>query len=238
MRASSVSIKLLVATLLIAPLAFAQSPAPDTTSATLRTLSVTGYGEVMATPDLATVAAGVETQAPTAAEALEENNRRMEALIAALTGAGVAREDIQTAGFSVYPVYAEVLPGMPPKIDGYNVSNIVVVKVRRLDGLGALLDQLVNAGANTIHGVAFGFSNPQQMMDQARERAMADADRVAQHLARLAGAQVEMVLSISESTIPPIYGGRGYAAADAAAVPVEPGQSAVSTTVQVTYTLR
>lgn len=49
----------------------------------------------------------------------------MVAIIAALKGAGIAERDIQTARFSIQPVYAPQEPRTEPKLSGYSISNQV-----------------------------------------------------------------------------------------------------------------
>ena len=79
---------------------------------------------------------GVTTQGATAREALDANTAAMAELIAELKAAGIEARDIQTSGFSVNPnyVYTDERDAngysLPPKINGYQVSNTVTVTVR------------------------------------------------------------------------------------------------------------
>ena len=68
----------------------------------------------------------------------------------------------------------------PPKVIGYDVSNNVTVTVRKLDSLGAVLDQVVSSGSNQINGVMFQVAKPEAATDEARKLAVADALRKAQ----------------------------------------------------------
>jgi hypothetical protein len=79
----------------------AVSAQTDVDSTEARVIQVTGYGTVSARPDTAVVRLGVETEADTAEEALDENNIRMSGLISATLEAGVAEDDIQTEGLRV-----------------------------------------------------------------------------------------------------------------------------------------
>ena len=102
---------LALALLLAAPAtAFAQTPptsaiSPLGPNSTL--LSITAEGKSHRTPDLAIFSAGVVTQGRTAAEALAENSRRMDSVIAALRSAGIAERDIQTSSISLQPRYSD-----------------------------------------------------------------------------------------------------------------------------------
>ena len=91
---------------LIAAAAFvpATVAAADTPLAGTR-LDITAEGEVSRVPDLATISAGVVTQAATAGAAMSANARQMTAAIAALKRAGVADRDIRTASINLSPQY-------------------------------------------------------------------------------------------------------------------------------------
>ncbi len=70
--------------------------------------------------------------------------------------ASIESRDIQTSNFSVNPRYDYGQNNaQPPKVIGYDVSNNVTVTVRKLDSLGAVLDQVVSSGSNQINGVTF-----------------------------------------------------------------------------------
>ena len=124
-------------------------------------MQITGHGEVTAAPDTAYVTSGVTSQGATAKDALDANTKDMAALIATLKAAGIDSADIQTSGFGVNPnyVYSDQKDAngyqLPPKITGYTVTNGVTVHVRDLGKLGAVLDQAVTVGANTISGITF-----------------------------------------------------------------------------------
>ncbi|MGH2543518.1 MAG: SIMPL domain-containing protein [Ardenticatenaceae bacterium] len=202
-----------------------------------RTVSVSGSGEISAVPDQATIELGVRTQASTAAEALDENNAKMQALTGTLRQAGIAARDIQTSDFSIWPQYRNPSEG-ETTISGYEVSNRVAIKVRDLSAFGEILDQAVQAGGNQVNSIQFGFGDPSALLDQAREEAMADAAHKATQLAQLAGMNLGVVVTISESgAVPPPIIMRGAADMEQAAVPIETGESTVSVSIQVTYEL-
>ena len=202
----------------------------------MRQVSVAGHGEVKGRPDTATVQIGVETDAATAKEALAQNSAQAQAIQQKLKDLGVADKDLQTSNFGVNPTYGT--DGR--QVTGYHVSNSVTVTIRNLDQAGALLDQVVQAGANSIYGISFSVADPQQLMEQARQQAVADAKARATQLATAGGATVGDVLVISENANPPVPLPMAARAAEASgqAVPVQPGEQSFSVDVQVTYALR
>lgn len=202
------------------------------------TLSLTGTGSVMVTPDTATISVGVETEDQTAGPALAANTERAGAVIAALKAAGVEARDIQTSNFSVQPVYSDrkSLSSGAPRIAGYRVTNQVMARVRVLDDLGAILDKVVSTGANRINNISFSVAEDGDARDKARARAVEDATRKAQIYAEAAGVSLGPILSISETE----QGGGPRpmmmeARAMAAPVPIEAGTAAITARVNITW---
>ena len=206
-----------------------------------RRLVVGGTGEARARPDLAVISAGVVAQADTAGAALAENTRAMNAVRQQLSASGLADEDVQTSQFSVMPLYEQRRPDPetiePPRIIGYQVSNQVTARVRELDRLGAVLDALVSAGANSIDGPSFEIADPEPLLQQARDAAVADALAKASRYAAAAGVELGKIVSIEEGDFyaPPRPMMR--AEAMASAVPIAPGQTELSANVTITFVL-
>jgi len=169
---------------------------------TVGRLSLSATGTVDAVPDLATLNAGVVTEAKTAGEALANNRVRMNGVFKALKAAGIKPKDMQTSGLNVSPIYTSYSSSQPrnePRITGYRASNQVMAIVRDLDGLGAAIDAMVSAGANNIGGISFGLENQQASLNQARKNAMAKLMAKAKLYAEAGGFQVGDIISISES---------------------------------------
>ncbi|MDP5308266.1 SIMPL domain-containing protein [Paracoccus spongiarum] len=203
-------------------------------------LSVTGQGESRIAPDIATVQLGVTTQAETAAEAMRQNATQQTAVIDALTGAGVAESDIQTSGLSLNPMvdYGE---GRAPRVTGYQASNVVAVRVTEIDRLGVVLDAIVAAGANEINGISFAREDRKAAEDDARRAAVEDAAHKAGVLAEAAGLRLGPILTLRDGQLAegPRPMARMAAEMGAApdAVPVQPGELSMSTSVQIDYAL-
>jgi len=204
-----------------------------------RTLSVSGQGNVSTRPDMAVVWLGVQTEADTAQEALEENSVQMQSVISATLEADVAEDDIQTQGIRLQPIYDQPQDAQEREVQGYRASNIVEVTVRDLDELGALLDAAVEAGGNTIENIRFEVSNTDEVLAQAREAAVNNAREKAEQLAALLDTELGQVLTVSElSFTPPTPIVFEEAADRAAAVPVQPGTLSVEASVQITWQIQ
>lgn len=201
------------------------------------TITVTGTGTVEAVPDIATLSIGVTTQGETAAEALSANSAALDAVMARLTAAGIEARDMQTSNLSLNPNWTgyDSSSVSGPTIAGYVATNMLTIRVRALDGLGAVLDAAVADGANTLNGLTFGLADPDPALDAARQEAVAVARARAALLATAAGVKLGRVLSISEGAAPmdpvPMF----RAEASASPVPVAGGEVGLSASVTIFY---
>ena len=200
-------------------------------------ISVTGEATVSVPPDLAEIDGGVTSEAKTAREASEANNAAMGKVLQALKGAGIEEKDIRTARLSLQPQSAPNRSG-PSAIAGYRASNRVTVRVRDVTKVANVIDTLVGAGANEIGGINFVVSQASKLLDEARERAVADARRKAEIYARAAGVTLGAPLSISEegNSAPVPY--RRMAAGMAASAPVAQGEETLAVTVSVSWAIK
>jgi uncharacterized protein len=204
-----------------------------------RTITVSGTGRITLTPDIAYINIGVQTQDASATTAMNENNTKAQAIIAAIKAAGVADKDIQTTNFSIYPQQQYDKDGNLTGIL-YIVNNTVYVTARDLTKLGGLLDATVQSGANTINSITFDVADKTDALSQARTSAVADAAKQANELTSAAGVSLGDVQTISYyDTSAPIT--VQYARADMAtsgSVPIQSGSMDITTTVTIVYALK
>jgi uncharacterized protein YggE len=232
-----------VALLIFATSARAQTDVPEPSNQEPRTLSINGNGTISIEPDMATINIGVQTENENAQEAVGSNNQQSQALISALTGAGVAENDIQTSDFSIYPRQEYDTQGQPTGITTYVVSNTVSVTVRDLENIGSVLDAAVQAGANNIYGIQFDIEDREAAQQQAMSAAMENAQARAEVLAEAAGVEIGDILSLQTylGSSSPIPYARSYDMAvqeSAMAVPVSPGEMQIMVDVSVVYEIR
>jgi hypothetical protein len=206
-------------------------------------LTVTAEASVEATPDVASVSAGVVTQAPDAGAALAANSARMTEVVAALRKAGVAERDIQTSQLNLQPQY-RYREGQAPLITGYQATNSVSVRLRDLARVGPVLDTLVTVGANSVSGPDFLIDKPEPLLDQARANAVKAARARADLLAAAAGVQIVRILSIREGAAfepqpRPMMRTMAMDAVSAAPPPpVAPGETSLRAQVTVSFEIR
>nr|WP_255699157.1 SIMPL domain-containing protein [Luteimonas sp. Y-2-2-4F] len=202
-------------------------------------LSVSAQAEASRVPDVATLSAGVVTQAADANAALRANAEQMTRLMRAVRAAGIAERDVQTSGLNVYPQYRHS-DNEAPAITGYQANNTVSLKVRDVAKLGEVLDALVASGANQVNGPSFEIDQPEAVYDEARRKALDLAQKRATMYAESLGLRVRRIVSISEGGgfVRPMPQMRAMAmAADTASSPVSPGESTLSASLDVVFEL-
>ena len=118
-------------------------------------LNLSAYGEVKTAPDMATITFGVQTEAPTAQAAMQQNAEQMTRVMAALRRAGINERDVQTSGLNLQAQY-DYQENQPPRLRGYQAVNRVTATINDLDRVGTTADAVVAAGVNQIDGISFG----------------------------------------------------------------------------------
>lgn len=202
--------------------------AADAPDPNLRTVTVTGTGAVRSSPERAQISFGVESQGASASAALAANAAGMRKVIEALRRAGVS--ELQTQSVSVSPRY-----GDDNRVVGYVAANTVggVAAVARA---GEVIDAAVAAGANQVYGPSFTQGDADELYRKALELAVEDARDRAATLASAAGGSLGRVLTVRESSTPPMPLAEKAAASDAG-TPVVSGEQETTATVTVSFEL-
>jgi uncharacterized protein len=207
-----------------------------------RTISVSGSGKAVLTPDIASISIGVHTENKSAAAAVSANNAQTQAVADTLKEFGIEDKDIQTTNFSIYPQQQYDNEGKPTGEILYMVDNTVYVTVHDLDQIGDLLDAVVEAGANTIGGIQFDVEDKTAAMSAARKAAVTDAKAIAEEMAAAAGVSLGEVQTMSiygGSSPRPVYDlSSGVKMEEAASVPISPGQLILTVEVSIVYEIR
>jgi uncharacterized protein len=216
-----------------------------------RTIAVSGTGIATIAPDIARFSVGVQEQGKNLTEVQGVVASETDTIIAALVKGGLDRtRDLKTSGYTVQPIY-DYPKDKAPVVSGYRVANTINATVRGLDTnpnkVGPIIDAAVQAGANNIGSIIFGLADPEKANQIARQEAMRNAQGKADALAQAGGAKLGMVLAVSDQTFTPAaprdvpYAPIGTATAASAAAPptqIQPGETTVTVTVNVTYALQ
>ncbi|OBK27645.1 hypothetical protein A5659_07375 [Mycobacterium sp. 1165196.3] len=203
-----------------------------------RQVTVVGTGQVQGVPDTLTADVGIEFTAPDVTTAMNQTNDRQQAVINALTAAGIDRKDISTTEVTLSPEYNNPEPSGTAAITAYRATNAIAVKIHPADAASRLLALIVGTGgdATRIKSVRYSIADDSQLVKDARSRAFNDAKNRAEQYAQLSGLRLGRVLSISEATgatPPPV----GAPRAMPSMVPLEPGQQTVNFSVTAVWEL-
>ncbi len=159
------------------------------------TLTVEGKGEAMSAPDIATVTFSLIEVLPNVKDAQKKVEVTMTKVSDGLKVLGVASKDIKTESYSVNPKYTyptsvcTALKCSPdsPKLEGYEVSEYISVKVRKIDSAGDVLALLGNNEVKNISGPYFSIENSEIMIAEARSEAIEKAKAKAKATAKSLG---------------------------------------------------
>ncbi len=190
---------------------------------------VNGTGKVTTNPDIATLQLGIEAQEATVSEAQGKAREAMDKVMKSLTDKGIEEKDIQTQYFRIYQRTRWDDREQQEVVVGYQVTNMVVAKIRDIDKVGDIIEAVVAAGGDytRINDLNFSVDDPTTFYERAREKAMADAKQRAEQIAALAGQQLGEPTYISEN-ITPLYQNMVYGIAGGNAQQMIPAPMAVA----------
>lgn len=173
----------------------------------MNVISVSGRGEVMIVPDIATFSFTVQEEGATVAIAQQKATDKSNKTLEFLKGQGIADEDIKTTGYNINPKYEyqQTTPcnqfGCPPGrsvITGYEVSQTTEVKVRDTAKAGTILSGVGSIGVSNVSGLSFTTDDEEEVKAEAREMAIADAKEKARTLSRELDIRLVKIVSFYE----------------------------------------
>ncbi len=230
----------IVAAYLIGNAGSSPARASDETSAGTRTVTVQGVGHVSVVPDQLAFDVGVGITRDDLNTALNDSNAAMKQVIDTLVAAGVDEKDIQTTDLSMNPIYSH-RRGEPTVFKGYRVDQTVSVVVEDLAKASDIVSAAVGAGGTGVrlNGLRLQVGDPEAALSPARSDAFEQARAKAEEYAAETGHELGEVVKVSEVADQPYDGDRGYAlsAADAASIPIQPGQADLTAQVVVVFEL-
>ncbi|MDP3962346.1 MAG: SIMPL domain-containing protein [bacterium] len=218
-------------------------------------ITVSGTGEVISIPDIATFSFSVTENAKNVDEAQAKATEKINKAIQALKDNGVEDRDIKTLSYNISPHYEYVneaptvspyLPRPPRQIlNGYDVSQTVQVKVRDLSKAGSLFSTIGSLNVQNVNGLNFSIDDIDAVKAEARQLAIENAKEKAKSLSKQLGVRTVRVTSFYENSdeIPPFYregmGGDMMTLKGVSPVPEIPaGEQKVVSRVSITYEIR
>jgi len=217
-------------------------------------ITVSGDGEVFALPDIATFTFGSVENAKTVAEAQKKATEKINKALALVKAAGVEDKDIKTVDYNIYPRYEyQNFPctqfQCPPSkqyLNGYEVTQTISVKVRKVEDAPKILESLGGVEVTNLSGLEFSVDDQKKLEAEARSKAIASAQEKAKVLVRDLGVRLGRVVNFSESGNYPIAYREGYGmggdgisvSAPAPKVELPAGQNKITSNVSITYEIR
>lgn len=182
---------------------------------------------------------GSITIGSTAEEALTENSICMEQVLYALRALHLTNEDYETCQFSINPTYTPYPKDPPlnwkPSINGYEVTNTLLIHTDKLELAGRIIDEANRAGANSITDIRFTLRNSRDYWTEALSAAGANAVRDAQAIASATGVKLIRILSITLNHTQIHSPQINLACMAKSATPIEPGEISITANVNLVY---
>lgn len=171
-------------------------------------ISVSGEGEIISVPDLATFSFTFSADAKIASDAQNQVTKKMDAIITGLESLGIEEKDIKTTDYSIWPKYTYQPTVCSPNYcppgrqveDGYTVSHSISVKIRKTEDAGKALALVGEKGATGLSSISFTVDDPEKILDEARAKAIADAKNKAEVLSKELGVRLVRVVSFYDNT--------------------------------------
>lgn len=220
----------------------------------MNVVSVTGKGEISIKPDVASFTYTVTEEGKTTADAQEKATKKSNDMLNALKDAGIEEKDIKTVSYNIYPKY-EYTPvvctqyACPPSkstISGYEVSQSIEVKVRKIEKAGDMLALAGEAGISNVSGLTFVVDDMEALKSEVRKQAIIDAKEKAKMLSKELGVKFDDIISFYESNdqVYPYMSERAYGDVTmmSSAIKVSPeipsGENKLTTQVTITYSIK
>lgn len=205
------------------------------------TIVVHGVGRALLKPDIATLSFSVVSEGINVPGLQEDTDQKINKAIALVKKLGIEAKDIKTTGYNLSPKYRYDQKTGRSSIDGYSLTQTVVVTVRVLDTAGKIVGGLPGLGINEISGPHLSVDDPDRYLNEARAEAFAKARGKAEVQARMAGVRLGRVITFSENQgddYPrPMYLKAEAVGGDAGgrAPQIEPGSEEAHVRVSVTF---
>ena len=219
------------------------------------TISVSGKGEIVAKADIATFTLIVLEESANVSEAQSRATKKINDIIKFLKDNGVGEKDIKTINYNIYPRYNYIKPKTDGSYEiiknnrvlvGYEISQGIEVKVRKIDSAGTILSGIGNLGASNVSGLDFSIDEEEKLKKEARGLAIEDARENAKTLAKNLGVKLVRIINFSESGYFPVYYREKFSAdavslgmgGDSPTPEIPSGENKITSQVSIVYEIR
>lgn len=208
------------------------------------TINVSGTGEVFVKPDIAVIDFSVITEGSTVTDVIQQNTEKINRVIGFIKSQGVEDKYIKTINYQLNPLYVYAYSREGHRsLTGYELTQILEVRIKNLDKVGALIQGATTVGVNQVSNIRFTVEDEELGLRQAREQAISKAKANAHRLAKQLGVRLVRLLNYNEFGGPVIlekvglrkfqnFGGESM---PAPAPQIQPGENKIQLTVNLTY---
>lgn len=218
-------------------------------------INVSGTGVIKSPPDVADITFEVRKTGKRCGEAINAVNDVMKKLHeVVLTDFSIEKKLVKTTNVGSEAVWSPAvatdtkkkIKGKPATITGYEAWNGVTLRIHDIARIGELLSALTGNGASSLDQ-SWDIDKKEELEDQARKLAFADAKRKAQLYAQEAGIELGKVEDLTESQR---WSGFGASAGGARmakamvtesavmdAVPMESGEQVITINVSIAFAI-
>jgi hypothetical protein len=207
-------------------------------------ITVSGTGEVYATPDVGLIDISVRTEAKDVATATNDNTVKMNEILSFIKSSSVEEKDIKTTSFNINPVYAWEEKTNRRNLTGYEVYQTINVKIRDLTKVGSIISGATEKGANDVSSLSFIVDDDEKVKEEAKNLAIKDAQAKAKNLEKALGVKMVKIINFSENSYNPIYVSYDSSykmeatAMGGVAPTIQTGQNKITSTVTITYVIK
>jgi uncharacterized protein YggE len=211
-------------------------------------ISVSGFGEVLAVADIASLNINITKEGLTANEAQESLNELITKTLTYLSEQKIEDKDIKSEYGGLNPKYSYercYTYNCPTtsKIVGYTATQMISIKIREVDNANIVRTGLAEIGITDITGPTFMIDEEDSFKSEARSIAIKEAQDKAKVLAKELGVNLGKVVSYSE-------GSDGYypmneyrktmdmALGGSSAPTLPKGENKITSNVTITYEIR
>lgn len=204
------------------------------------TISVTGYAEIYAKPDVAQITLTVLSENKDLGIASNQNSEKMNAVISFLEESGIGGRDMKTSSYNIYPRYEYKNDYQNRYLASYEVRQSLTIKIRDLDIVGDVISGATSRGANDISNLEFIIDNNELLKEQARQKAIENAKIKAQELGKDLGVSITEIIGFYESTNTPVFAqGNSKMYSDSVAAPsIQTGENSITSNVTIVYKIK
>lgn len=207
-----------------------------------RTISVSGEAERLVAPDTANITFSMTRKSTSLSEATDSVNTRVGEIVDALSEYGVEDKDVKTTNYSVYPEYDYNRGTGSRTFSGYRVTQSLELVIRDLDQVSPIMTAVAAFEVDNVSGLSFYVDEDEEILQDLRAEAIADAKAKARELERELGVSLDTIVGFSEQgedVMYPIYNQRVYGAGDMAAeveeATIPTGENTYNARVHITY---